>query len=92
MALPGGFDALFLNERDEVCEGARSNVFVRLDGVLYTPPLACGLLPGILRRRLLESGEARERVLTLADLARAEALYMGNALRGLVPVTLASQG
>ncbi len=92
MALPGGFDALFLNERDEVCEGARSNVFARLDGVLYTPPLACGLLPGVLRRRLLECGEARERVLTLADLARAEALYMGNALRGLVPVTLASQG
>ncbi|HET7775400.1 MAG TPA: aminodeoxychorismate synthase component I [Azospira sp.] len=90
MALPGGFDALFLNEWDEVCEGARSNVFARLDGVLYTPPLACGLLPGILRRRLLETGEARERVLTLADLARAEALYMGNALRGLVPVTLAS--
>ena len=89
MALPQGFDALFLNERGEVCEGARSNVFARIDGRLYTPPLSCGLLPGILRRRLLESGEAAERVLTPADLQGAEAIYMGNALRGLVPVTLA---
>jgi len=88
MALPRGFDALFLNERGEVCEGARSNVFARIDGVLYTPPLACGLLPGILRERLLESGEVVERVLTLDDLARAKVLYMGNALRGLVPVSL----
>ncbi|HJW01791.1 MAG TPA: aminodeoxychorismate synthase component I [Azospira sp.] len=89
MALPGGFDALFLNEREEVSEGARSNVFARIDGRLYTPPLACGLLPGILRRRLLESGAATERVLSLADLQGGEAIYMGNALRGLVPVTLA---
>lgn len=88
MAHPLGFDALFLNERDEVCEGARSNVFVRIAGRLYTPPLSSGLLPGVLRRRLLESGAAEERVLTLADLQQAEAIYMGNALRGLVLVTL----
>jgi para-aminobenzoate synthetase/4-amino-4-deoxychorismate lyase len=89
MALPKGFDALFLNERDEVCEGARSNVFVRISGQLVTPPLACGLLPGILRQRLLASGEAVEGCLTLADLQGAEAVFMGNALRGLIPVSLA---
>ena len=88
LALPGGFDALFLNERGEVCEGARSNVFARIGDVLYTPPQECGLLPGVLRRRLLDRGEAVERVLTLADLEGAKALYLGNALRGLVPVTL----
>ncbi|GBG01017.1 aminodeoxychorismate synthase, component I [Azospira sp. I13] len=88
MALPGGFDALFLNERGEVCEGARSNVFARIGGQLVTPPLACGLLPGILRQRLLASGAAVEGLLSLEDLQGAEALFMGNALRGLIPVDL----
>lgn len=85
---PGVFDALFLNTRDEVCEGARSNVFVERGGILLTPPLCCGLLPGVMRRHLLESGRARESVLTLDDLLGAPAIHMANALRGLIPVSL----
>ena len=87
-ARPAVFDAIFLNTRGEVCEGARSNVFVERNGVLLTPPAACGLLPGVLRRQLLESGRAVEQVLRLDDLRRAAALYLGNALRGLLPVSL----
>ncbi|MFZ2853147.1 MAG: aminodeoxychorismate synthase component I [Rhodocyclaceae bacterium] len=87
---PAVFDAIFLNARGEVCEGARSNVFIERDGLLLTPPLACGLLPGVMRRQLLESGRAVERILTKDDLQATPALYMGNALRGLIPVTLAS--
>ncbi|MBI2306002.1 MAG: aminodeoxychorismate synthase component I [Rhodocyclales bacterium] len=88
---PMVFDAIFLNERGEVCEGARSNVFVRqaAGGLLLTPPLSSGLLPGVLRRQLLERGEAEERVLREEDLRGAAELYLGNALRGLVPVSLA---
>lgn len=85
---PAVFDAIFCNSRGEVCEGARSNVFVERDGVLLTPPLACGLLPGVLRRTLLESGQAVEQVLWRDDLWQASALYVGNALRGLLPVVL----
>jgi para-aminobenzoate synthetase/4-amino-4-deoxychorismate lyase len=85
---PAVFDAIFLNTCGEVCEGARSNVFVERNGVLLTPPAACGLLPGVLRRQLLESGRAVEQVLRLDDLRRAAALYLGNALRGLLPVSL----
>ena len=88
-ACPDVFDAIFLNTRGEVCEGARSNVFVERAGTLLTPPLASGLLPGVLRQHLLESGRAVEQVLTLADLA-GRPFYLGNALRGLVPVTLES--
>lgn len=89
--LPEGvFDALFLNARGEVCEGARSNVFVGRDGVLLTPPLRCGLLPGVMRRHLLETGRAVEQVLSVDDLRGAPLLYVANALRGLVPVTLMS--
>ncbi|MFB0934959.1 MAG: aminodeoxychorismate synthase component I [Propionivibrio sp.] len=80
------FDAIFLNSRGEVCEGSRSNVFVERDGVLITPPLACGLLPGVLRRFLLDSGRAVEQVLVLEDLLGNDRVYLGNALRGLVPV------
>ncbi|MBW7900641.1 MAG: aminodeoxychorismate synthase component I [Rhodocyclaceae bacterium] len=89
---PAAFDAIFLNERGEVCEGARSSVFVRraAGGPLLTPPLACGLLPGVLRRQLLERGEAVEAVLYEADLRCAAELWLGNALRGLLPVTLSS--
>jgi para-aminobenzoate synthetase/4-amino-4-deoxychorismate lyase len=85
---PGVFDAIFINTRGEVCEGARSNVFVERDGVLLTPPLSCGLLPGVMRRHLLESGRALESVLTLDDLLDAPAIHLSNALRGLMPVSL----
>jgi para-aminobenzoate synthetase/4-amino-4-deoxychorismate lyase len=85
---PGGFDAIFLNSRGEVCEGARSNVFIERDGVLLTPALDCGLLPGVMRRHLLEAGRAVEAVLGVDDLRGASAIYLANALRGLIPVTL----
>ena len=87
-ATPDVFDVLYCNECGEVAEGARSTLFARIGGRLLTPPLACGVLPGVLRAELLERGEAEEAVLTPADLERAEALYCGNALRGLVPVHL----
>lgn len=85
---PGAFDALFLNERGELCEGARSNLFVQLDGRLYTPPLASGLLGGVMRRKLLMEGRAEERMLYLQDLRRAEAIYLSNAVRGLLSAVL----
>ena len=85
---PEVFDAIFLNTRGEVCEGARSNVFVERGGVLLTPALGCGLLPGVMRRHLLESGRAVEAVLSVDDLRGGSAIYLANALRGLIPVHL----
>lgn len=83
-ALPPDVDeALLLNERGEVCEGTISTVFADLGDGLLTPPLACGLLPGILRADLLATGAAREAVLRPSDLAGAR-LFIGNSLRGLV--------
>ncbi len=75
------FDVIFLNERGEVAEGARSNIFVERDGVLLTPPLASGALPGVLRASLLADGKAQEAVLWPADLLNG--FWLGNALRGL---------
>lgn len=83
-ALWQGYDELlFLNERDELTEGARSNLFIEKDGQWLTPPLECGLLPGIYRRHLLETmPEAAVRVLHLDDLASADAVYLCNSVRG----------
>lgn len=80
------FDIVFLNERGEVAEGARSNIFVERDGMLLTPPVESGALPGVLRAELLASGRAKAAVLRPEDLANG--FWMGNALRGLIPVTL----
>ena len=85
-----GFDELiFLNERGEVTEGAISNVFIQREGKLLTPPLGSGVLPGVLRRHLLETG-AEERVLTVQDLESADVIFMGNSVRGLCEMNLSS--
>jgi para-aminobenzoate synthetase/4-amino-4-deoxychorismate lyase len=80
------FDVIHLNTRGELTEGARSNLFAQINGVLYTPPVECGLLPGVLRARLLRAGKCTEKVLFRKDLEKAEAIYCGNSVRGLVAV------
>lgn len=86
---PDGIDeALMLNERGEVCEGTITNVFVTLeDGQFVTPPLSCGLLPGIQREIALENG-ATEAVVTTEMFKTAKAIHMGNSLRGMVRAEL----
>jgi len=83
---PDYVDCLFLNQHDQLCEGSRSNIYLQLDGDWYTPPLTCGVLPGILRETLLESGEVRERILTVDDLETAQAMRISNAVRGWLDV------
>jgi len=76
-------EVIYLNERDEIAEGSRTNIFIERDGKLLTPPLSSGLLPGVLRSELIETGRASEAVLTLEDLQGADAIYLGNSVRGL---------
>jgi para-aminobenzoate synthetase/4-amino-4-deoxychorismate lyase len=76
------FDYVFLNEKNELTEGARSSIFVLLDGGWYTPPLACGLLAGVQRAQLLQQLNARTRILHTTDIARAQAIVLCNAVYG----------
>ena len=78
----GYFDVLYVNIRGEVTEGAITNVVAEIDGKWYTPPLECGLLPGLWRQSLLDAGQVTERVLTLDDLRRATRVVVGNSVRG----------
>jgi para-aminobenzoate synthetase/4-amino-4-deoxychorismate lyase len=80
-ARPDADDVLLVNERGKLTESAIANLVVRLDGALWTPPLECGLLPGVFRAHLLERGEIRERVLYPADLSRAEEVWLINSVR-----------
>ena len=86
----GAFDMLFHNDRGELTEGGRSNVFLLLDGAWLTPPLDAGVLPGVMRSVLLEdpAWAAREARLTVDDLMRAQQLVVCNALRGAMPASL----
>ena len=77
----GADEALFLRDDGLVTEGSIANLFVEREGILLTPPLKLGLLPGVLRRSLIEQGRAREAELTIADLEGG--FRLGNAVRGL---------
>ncbi|KFC62224.1 aminodeoxychorismate synthase component I [Massilia sp. LC238] len=80
----GAFDALFFNERGELTEGGRSNVFLRFGSEWITPPLSSGLLPGVMRGVLLRAPawRASEQLITREMLAEADDIVVCNALRG----------
>jgi para-aminobenzoate synthetase/4-amino-4-deoxychorismate lyase len=83
---PTGCDeVLFLNERGELTEGARTNIFAQIGGRILTAPLSAGLLDGRLRREMIDADKCAEATLTPRDLERAEKVWLGNSLRGLIP-------
>ena len=82
----GGFDCLFVREDGLLTEWSFTNLFVARAGRLLTPPARLGLLPGVLRAELLDSGQAEEAELTANDLGSG--FFIGNSLRGLMPARL----
>jgi para-aminobenzoate synthetase/4-amino-4-deoxychorismate lyase len=87
----GLFDICFCNDEGEVTEGCITNIIVYKNGSFTTPPVRCGLLPGVMRERLLQDRERplREGVLTVEDVKNADALFLCNSVRGVVQVQLA---
>lgn len=86
-ATSGAFEVLFTDTEGRLTEGSFTCLFVERDGKLLTPPLARGLLPGVLRRALIEEGRAVEADLTPADLSGG--FLIGNSLRGLMRAVIA---
>jgi len=83
-ATEAGLDeAIFLNGRGDVAEASRNTIFVEADGELLTPPLSSGVLPGVLRHTLIQSGAAREHRMSLTELSSARRWFLGNSLHGL---------
>jgi para-aminobenzoate synthetase/4-amino-4-deoxychorismate lyase len=86
----GCFDTLLHNAAGELTEFTIGNLALKLDGRWWTPPLSCGMLPGVMRASLLDQGTLAERVLHLRDLEHAEGLALVNSVRGWIDVTLTS--
>lgn len=82
LQFPDADEVILCNHNDELTEGSYNNLVLKLDGRLLTPPVSCGLLPGIMRQEALDSGKISELRLTLKDLARAEEIWLLNAVRG----------
>ena len=80
----GFFDVIFVNENNEITEGAISNIYIEKKGIIYTPPVECGLLNGIIRQVLLKKykNKMKERKLYINDLKEADAVYISNSIIG----------
>ena len=81
-------DVILWNERGDITESVFGNLIVELDGQLFTPPVASGLLAGTLRARLLAGRRVTERVMTIPDLRRATRVWIVNSVRGWREVEL----
>ncbi|AVP57071.1 chorismate-binding protein [Pulveribacter suum] len=88
----GVFDTLLYNEAGEITETTFGNIAARLDGRWVTPPVACGLLPGVGREVLLREGRLHEAVLTLQDLPRVQGWAFVNSLRGWLAAEVQAPG
>ena len=76
-------EIIYHNAAGELLETSIGNLVLKINGKLYTPPIRLGILPGIYRQHLLETGQVEEKVLTVPDLEQAETIYGCNAVRGL---------
>ncbi len=86
---PGVFDSVLFNEQGEITECTRGNVAMLIDGRWVTPPLSCGLLPGVGRALALREGCLTEAVVRVADLPQVQGWAFVNSLRGWIAAEMA---
>ncbi len=91
-ARAGADEAVVLNDRDLVAEASMSNLFVVSDGMLRTPPLNAGILPGVTREVALELAQslgisAVEDDITLDELRQSDEAFLTNSVIELMPLT-----
>jgi branched-subunit amino acid aminotransferase/4-amino-4-deoxychorismate lyase len=85
------FEVIFVNEKGCITEGSRSNVFIK-QGVQYlTPSVNCGLLPGIIRKKLLSQFDIRETEITIDQFKQADEILLTNSILGIVKAKLLSR-
>lgn len=85
-------ETILFNEKAELTEGSSCNAFIVKDGVISTPPLDHQILPGITRMLLLDilqkhsSIPVQERVITKAEVQRADEVWLTSSSKELMPV------
>lgn len=83
-----GYDeALFLNEKGQICEGCTTNIFLVKDDIIYTPKIESGLLPGIIRDWILKNYEVIEKYITMKELDNYDEIFLTNSLVGIIKVS-----
>ena len=82
----GANEAIMLNNTRRVACTSAGNLLFALGGRLYTPPLSDGALDGIQRSVLIQQGALHEKSLLPDALFSAEALFLVNSIRGLMPI------
>lgn len=87
----GAGEAIFLNTRDELCEGATTNAFIVRDDQVLTPPLSSGCLPGVTRAMVINACRIAgvpcvEQILSLDDFLAADEAFLTSSTRDVHPV------
>lgn len=85
------YDEVFFNEKGELTEGARTNIVLQINGEYFTPPLKCGLLNGIMRKKMIEEKKINERILYKKDFETAQKILCINSVRGIKEVKAVSK-
>ncbi|MGI6069737.1 MAG: aminotransferase class IV [Blautia sp.] len=79
-------EPVFLNMKGAFAEGACTNLFFVKEGRIFTPPVSCGLLPGIMRGYVCRTYPVEERLIYPEDIESFEEMFVTNSLVGIMPV------
>jgi para-aminobenzoate synthetase/4-amino-4-deoxychorismate lyase len=83
----GFFDVIYLNEKNEVVEGAITNLFMRKNDLVLTPPIISGALTGIYRSYLLkQNSDIKENNISVEELIQSDEIFLTNSVRGKIKV------
>ena len=83
----GYSDCLFFNEYGNITESTLANVFIIEDGQLITPPLSDGLLPGIIRNKIIDNFEVKQEAITPERILKCEGAFLTNSVVGVIRVS-----
>ncbi len=82
------YDEIFFNEKGEITEGTRTNIIIKKNGKMFTPPIKSGVLRGIMRQKLIDEGKLKEKTISIKELQNADEIYCISSVRGIKKVTL----
>lgn len=80
------FDTILWNDNNEVTEFTIGNIVIEQNGIYYTPPIECGVLPGTYREKLVHTGKVQEKVIYTSELTDHTNMWLINSVRGWIKV------
>lgn len=82
-----GFDeAIVVNANDRVCEGAVTNLLLKIDDQWCTPPLSDGVLPGVMRALVIEYLQVHVRAIDKSEISTVQSGFLLSSLRIAQPI------